>query len=290
MQSYPTHYGAREIRYGIEADHLVRDCLASPEPCLIARFGAVELQIVHYYHTRRGQSQIDFPESLREVICSNAGVFPPTSPVLSRFSQDFIRLLPRVDAMAVWNFQDAKEQELLDAFAPQAALVGLSVLGGSPSFSWVQHLKDKKILVIHPFAKTILKQYPKREAIYPRHPLPAFELKVINAVQGLNPDTRALYPSWFDALREMRDKIDREDFDIALIGAGAFGIFLADHVKKIGKKAVHMGGALQILFGIRGSRWDKYNLYNAHWAYPAPDETLPDLTLFLKHEANKAYW
>lgn len=49
----------------------------------------------------------------------------------------------------------------------------------------------------------------------------------------------------------MKDEIDKQDYDIALIGCGAYGFPLAAHIKRSGKKAIHLGGALQLLFGIK---------------------------------------
>ena len=67
---------------------------------------------------------------------------------------------------------------------------------------------------------------------------------------------------------------------MAIIGAGAYGLPLAAHVKRLGKKAVHLGGATQILFGIRGKRWDEMpffqKLYNEHWVRPLPSEVPKD--------------
>lgn len=264
--------------------------LRSGEPCAIAKLGSIERAISSHWFKNQRNGFASFLPWHKEAGCYNAGVFPPTDEVLSRFSQELLALLPRMDALAAWNFSDAREQELLDHFAPDATLVGLNVLGGSPNYSWVTCLRHKKVLVIHPFSKTIRKQYPKKDLIYPNNPLPEFNLLTITAIQGLNPAVRMQYGSWFHALRVMCDQIDAADFDIALIGAGAFGIFLTDYVKSRGKQAVHVGGALQILFGVRGSRWDKYNIYNEHWVLPAPQETLPDLSQFLKHEPTKAYW
>jgi thioredoxin reductase len=66
----------------------------------------------------------------------------------------------------------------------------------------------------------------------------------------------------------MKGEIDQLDYDIALIGAGAYGFHLAAHAKRSGKKAVHMGGALQLLFGIRGKRWEDPNYGNKYWNVP----------------------
>ena len=65
------------------------------------------------------------------------------------------------------------------------------------------------------------------------------------------------YVTWFDALESMRAQIADKDFDVALIGAGAYGLPLAAFVKDLGRKTLHLGGVTQILFGIIGSRWER---------------------------------
>lgn len=82
--------------------------------------------------------------------------------------------------------------------------------------------------------------------------------------------------TWFDALEWMENEIAHRDFDIALIGCGAYGFPLAAFIKRLGKKAIHLGGVLQLLFGIRGARWEssdyfggKYKiLFNEYWIRP----------------------
>ncbi len=47
--------------------------------------------------------------------------------------------------------------------------------------------------------------------------------------------------------------------------------------KKDGKSGIHLGGATQILFGIKGKRLESIpavsNLINEHWVRPLPEET-----------------
>ena len=66
------------------------------------------------------------------------------------------------------------------------------------------------------------------------------------------------------------------DFDVALIGCGAYGFPLAAKLKQAGKVTILMGGVTQMLFGIKGSRWDTHpvasKLYNEHWVRPKPKE------------------
>lgn len=141
---------------------------------------------------------------------------------------------------------------------------------------WTEVLRDKKVLVVHPFAKTIEKQYQKREWLFSNPKvLPRFQLSTIKAIQTLanNPCD---FPNWFAALDHMKGQIDRMDFDVALISAGSYAFHLAHHCKMIGKKGIQVAGAGQLLFGIKGQRWIDHHVIddyiNEHWVFPAEDE------------------
>jgi hypothetical protein len=130
-------------------------------------------------------------------------------------------------------------------------------------------LEGKKILVVHPFDDIINFQYQKRGLLFEnKNTLPSFEsLTTIKAIQSLGEaDDRFL--DWFEALDHMKEEINCVDFDICLIGAGAYGFPLAAHVKRMGKKAVHLGGSLQLLFGIIGKRWEDPNYGVKEWGIP----------------------
>ena len=74
----------------------------------------------------------------------------------------------------------------------------------------------------------------------------------------------------------MYSEVMKYDFDVAIIGCGAYGMPLAAKIKNGGKIAIHLGGATQLLFGIKGARWDHHPLsrmYNEHWTRPAEEET-----------------
>lgn len=54
--------------------------------------------------------------------------------------------------------------------------------------------------------------------------------------------TNGDFASWFEALEWMESEIDKRDYDICIIGCRAYGFNFAAHVKRSGKKAVHLGG------------------------------------------------
>jgi hypothetical protein len=66
-------------------------------------------------------------------------------------------------------------------------------------------------------------------------------------------------------------------FDVAIVGAGAYSLPLVVHARNLGKIGIHLGGAVQILFGIRGLRWDRHpvisSFYNSSWCRPSDNET-----------------
>lgn len=137
------------------------------------------------------------------------------------------------------------------------------------------------MLVVHPFADTIRAQYQKRGELFTNAPggvntLPELaSLTVIPAVQGLA-GQKTGYDTWFDALTAMEKQMDACDYEVAIIGAGAYGLPLAAHARDTGHVAIQMSGATQLLFGIKGRRWDTHpqisKLYNPAWVRPAPAE------------------
>ena len=75
----------------------------------------------------------------------------------------------------------------------------------------------------------------------------------------------------------MIDEIACKDFDIALVGAGAYSLPLVNAIKNMGKKAIQTGGGTQLYFGIMGNRWEKSpyvkKYVNENWTRPSHFET-----------------
>lgn len=263
---------------------VARQALAVGGPCLIARLGSSELACISYYlrwrHGRR--VSLPYPRGLRRIMRVNAGVFPTDDATLDRFSEWFLAAVSRVDVMGVWF--NRNEHEIIGRHCPHARLVQLeslnSVLRRDP---WSAELADKTVLVVHPFARSIESQYlTKRELLFENpNILPKFQLKTLLAVQS-GAGGECHFPTWMDALGHMIEQIEAIDFDVAIIGAGAYGLPLGAAIKNMGRQAVHLGGATQLLFGIRGRRWETESpddiapLFNEHWVRPSAEET-PDV-------------
>ena len=273
----------RAVHWDEEGSAIARQILASGRPALVARFGSSELACVSFYTRWRARTvvRLAYPEALRRVMRLNAGMFPTDNASLDRFSEVFLNAVSKTDVMGVWF--NRNEHRIVSRFCPDAQLVQLEalncVLRKDP---WSAELEGKVVLVVHPFARTIESQYRTRRTLLFDNPktLPEFELKTLTAVQS-GAGNECGYPTWFDALAHMRDEIAGIGFDVAIIGAGAYGLLLAAAVKDLGRQAVHLGGATQLLFGVRGRRWeiesadDIAPLFNEYWVRPSAEETPP---------------
>lgn len=266
--------GVRVLDAGAGND-LARAAVERGGPWLFARCGATEMRTVADW--LRGGA---FSERTRQDIRNLSGVFPTDDDTLDRFCRLYVDCAHTADLLALWDV--GAEREVIRGCRDATAFTKLRAL--EPYYHpdpWSAALAGKKVLVVHPFRDTILRQYARREQLFPGTAvLPEFAgLTVVRAVQGLaGQDTG--FATWFDALAAMERQMDAADYEVAIIGAGAYGLPLAAHARDTGHTAIQMSGATQLLFGIRGKRWDAHpvisGLYNDAWVRPAENEGIPN--------------
>lgn len=261
-----------------KASELIYNLLASGKPCMIARYGAFELaSVVNYLGVRNPhhsllkyitgkEPQWWWNKRLMGFMQTNAGFFPATEENLMKFGEMMVEDSKQVDILGSWLSTEQYLNEQLKS-ASRVHLMQLEPFWGTKP--WSRALKGKRVLVVHPFSETIKTQYNKRHELFSKDgTLPDFEvLEVVRAVQSIGGESS--YKDWFDALNFMKSEIEKHDFDVCLVGCGAYGFPLAAHVKRMGKQAVHLGGALQLLFGIRGNRWEDPNYGVKEWGIPS---------------------
>lgn len=273
-----------------EASRLIQSRICDGKPLMVSRFSTCEINVLNVYRQRqrtpffkRLQTLLtgipaDYTEKVRFQARNNAGIFPETDEGLDHFAQITLQSCEQIDLLGIWSYSLKLEEKLYRERCPSATLIPLHTIDSyDQPDPWSAALAGKTVLVIHPFVKSIQQQYLKREFLFPStRVLPEFELKTLQAVQSAAGSSVG-FTDWAEALDFMKAEMERIDFDIALIGAGAYGLPLAAHAKRLGKQAVHMGGALQLLFGIKGARWDERPavncFFNEHWVRPLPEET-----------------
>lgn len=274
-----------------ETNEWLKKAIGSEKPFMVARYGAVELGITNQYFAKKIGIKKKIPKSHRQLLCNNAGFFPDIEKYIDSFCEMVMQDSIQVDLLGCWNMvnEDFFIKKCMNKDVNLCLLYMLEPYYFSSP--WTESLKGKKVLVVHPFAETIMMQYQNREKIFENESiLPEFTLITIKAVQSIGGKCDE-YGTWFDALQSMKNKIDCIDFDVALIGCGAYGFHLAAHIKKNGRKAIHLGGALQLLFGIKGKRWDdnpffRDKLYNEYWVRPSNDDK-PAVSEMIE---NGCYW
>lgn len=294
------------------ANDKIYKLLTSSQPCMISRFGTGEIGILVNYLAVHNNSNF-FNRCYQYIVNNhglpwwdklvyksmhlNAGIFPTTIDTLERFSERYLQDIPEIDLLGSFN-----PTEVLMPLRVDVQYVHLECL--YPFFverPWTRALRGKKILVIHPFVDSIKLQHSRHYLIFENPDIfPEYEISFVKAVQS-NAGAEVPFKDWFEALKWMEDEISTRDFDIAIIGCGAYGLPLAAHVKRLGKKAIHLGGGSQLLFGIKGKRWDNNayhwdnlpqldtnysSLYNPYWVRPSSSETPSSAT---KVE-NACYW
>lgn len=220
----------------------------------------------------------------------NAGFFAPDPESLARYARELSGWLGVADMMAIWYYRH--EDQLLRQSVPgecqMADPMGLEAYAFAEP--WTLSLEGRRVLVVHPFAESIQRQFQYRHRLFAgKEVLPNFDLQTVKAVQTIA-GTSTSFPDWFAALDSMRRTIATRDFDVAIIGAGAYGLPLAAYVKQIGKQAVHLGGSTQVLFGIKGRRWDDRpevaRYYNDYWVRPSKEE----VPVFAESVEQGCYW
>ncbi len=217
--------------------------------------------------------------SIRAGIGVCAGVFPPTIEGIEEFCRIYETYLPDMDGFG--SCADG-ETRVHDRYCPNATpITWESLFPCRLETDWFDALAGKRVLVVHPYGKTIAAQCEKarRVELHRGHGLfPDFELltyKPVNSIGG----TCADFACWKDALQHMLDDVSKLDFDIALVGCGVYGVPLSVHIKRMGRQAIHTGGSTQLIFGIKARIYDTWGFYNEHWTAAFPEDVPSNMGL-----------
>lgn len=273
-------YCRRDYMTTKEASGKLEALLSREKPFMAGRIGLFEVAAMRMYEFNKSNKY----SLVMDNIYNCAGFFPNDIDLGYKFLNVMKEALAEADLLAS-NCQLC-ENYFINNYMPLDAVVSedLSIFDVCRSdVSWTRNLQHKKVLVVTPFTESVEQQYKKRDKLFPGNEsiLPEFDLLTYKSLMTVGDMKDDRFDSWFDALKFMEDEILAIDFDIALLGCGAYGFPLAAAIKRAGKSSIHMGGSLQILFGIMGKRWDgtrnggAFNIrediapyYNDNWTYP----------------------
>jgi len=220
----------------------------------------------------------------------DSGVFPPIRRQFDEFLGTYRKAAGILDAVCAWQtdpFLRDYEEMFLTLHCPRAIRVSLMAI----STEILGEIAERRWLVVSPFVRTMEGQASRLAEVHRGRTWAARLAGAEKRCTFLRCPTfsyleKSPFANWTEGLERLAEDALRQDFEVALIGAGAWSLPLAARLKQAGRVAIHLGGETQLVFGIKGQRWEGYDIYNEHWVRPLPEETPAG---FLQKE-NGCYW
>lgn len=279
-------YVKREIYDYEKANNVVKKMIESGKPFALCRNGMGETDFI----IQQIRDRIKGTNKVNEL--EMAQIFDRNSGMLQQYFELMQHCYSEADIVCVWT-SIAMEEYLIKHYAFKAKLTGTGIVGVLGNDVWHSALTGKRVLVVSPFVKTMEEQYKKREYLHKDiNFLPKFELITVEAIWWYEGGRDSRFASWFQVLDYMYEECMKKEFDIALVGCSTFSMPLVIKLKEAGKQAIQTGADLQLLFGIKGKRWDNrldLDLYTEHWVYLPQETQLGDVNV-IDHVEGGAYW
>lgn len=284
---------------GLEGTHeYLSGLLRAKQPSLVARPGGIESDVVQFFLSKRFTSRKPsppvYPQFLTRKASVNAGIAHQGDSDIDAFASEYLTNVFEADVMGFGLYARAA---LPWALSHQLQARSLSYLHDLEPFRavhhsvvpWTRALEGLRVLVVHPFVESIETQYARWESVTGvAGMLAPFSLSVMRPPVTFAGEGDG--ETWAHSLSKAKKQMELHQFDVAIVGAGSYGLPLAAHAKSLGKVGIHLGGVTQLLFGISGRRWDGVPPISTWaddtWVRPRPSE-VPQSA----HKVEKgAYW
>jgi len=257
----------------------IQRALENDHGALIGRNGTIELE-----------QMINLTSNKLHVLERNAGIYPITiHRYFYKWQEDSIKATQTADVLATGWYEPLRESETraLERWNVKAKHVPLRSL--EPYYvdkdqQWTRLLSGHKVAVISSFTKSASEQVNKLGEIWGAKGVLPSDIEW-SWIQTGHPGSvargRNEWPSdvhtWIAAADYVVREVMKSGARFALIGCGGLGMPIAKMLKDRGIIAIVLGGAIQILFGIKGSRWIHHDViskfWNDAWVWPSESET-----------------
>ena len=263
----------------------IRQLVASGDPFFVGRNGTIELQAIDYWNIHRIDEK-PYPSQIKDILQRNAGVFPATEESFDAWCKEYVGGLAQlaVTAAGWYKPMEAVEDKMLAICAPKVVRCPLRSLEPyyvGAEFQWTRALKGK-VAVVSSFTETIQAQL--QNSTWPATLFPGdIEWSFVRtgysrALSGGHESCCWPYPirTWQEAVDYVVGEVVKSGATTALIGCGGLGMIIGARLKARGVSAIVVGGAIQVLFGIKGKRWATHDViskfWNDQWVWPSREE------------------
>jgi hypothetical protein len=269
-------WGRHSLIPNTEFNGRVAQAVANGQPLSVGRLGGVEASIVMWAKRIPSCSwRLDLWQLFADTAngATNAGIRPRNRESYRAFADLAWEALENLDLQGVWSagYESACLQMLGLRSLFNGEITGPD--GENPSH-WMRALQGKRVLVVSPFVGTIQQQTSKLGKVWPKMPwLEETDFEMVAFPYLIDegcPDT------WWEVYERIGKIVSAGNYNVALFGCGGLGLPFAHLAKKAGRVGMHLGGHLQLVFGIYGQRhldqhWFRDQM-NEHWVRPNASE------------------
>jgi hypothetical protein len=263
----------------------IQAALKNKKGFLVGRNGTIEMETLlsRYFKNTFYQPQLMILER-------NAGIFPGTAGSAQTWVAQTLEAVRASDLLVAGWYEPiaAYEKELLIHLGKRGPFMPLRALEPyymPHEFQWSRYLLWRKVAIVSSFAELAVEQVKKAADIWGDRAgglLP--EAEYIPIQTGYAPvlaQGRAGWPEeitcWQEAVDSVVARVLASEAEIVLIGCGGLSMIIGSRLKEAGKVCIVMGGAIQVLFGIKGNRWKDHSViskfWNDAWIFPPLERT-----------------
>lgn len=267
-----------------EGAHHICAAIKGGEPFFIGRNGTIELEVLFFWLTRRKEGRgPPYPHRYMETITRNAGIFPPTNESIDAWCKEYCAAIEEMNGLAAgWykpleNIEAAILKFHTSGSEFRCPLRSLEPYYVGPELQWTRALAGKRVTVVSSFTDSIRKQIESES--FP-HIWVGLNEGLLNPPGIMWSFVKTGYApalalghcgwppevaSWQDAVAHVVKGVREFDADVAIIGCGGLGVPIGAELKRRGISAIVLGGATQVLFGLKGTRWATHNIISSFW-------------------------
>ena len=250
-----------------------------PDPLFFARIGGSDYNcVLDYYNDKEVINTYSWYKHHCHRVRSHNGYFDFENKQENfvEYIETMIRCYKNSDAFTYGNTKlitsfesnqfSIAEADFINYLCKNKVCVNYTFIEGLAPFlkSFGRWATGKKILIVSPLSQSIEHQYKHKDKLYSDYTFPDFELLTYNTkitYSDENDNQTVLNVStgnWLEESARMAKEISCLDFDIALLSCGSYAMYLGDFIRhRLNKKALYLGGVLNMLFNIYGGRYNQ---------------------------------